>query len=402
MPKPKRRTDAGRSIDRTSGMWKVRWKHGGRTRYKSLSTRDLREAQRLAVPLLARIEAERHGVVAPDGAAPARPSPGRRWRRCTGRDADLWPKKAATPKRYEIDLARVGAVPGRARHPARRRSTRPCVRALVAAMRDDELSTSSIKHALSVWNGAMEAAVYADLFDPDFKNEVRNFQRKRLRGDAAEMNPPLNGEFERMLPDVERLAPRLALFVDFQYRTGCRSGELLHARAEDVHGKPGSMRIWLHQGVKRDASRSIMLNAAEALLERLPRSGRLFPDLPTNSQDMSSLWGRFWAHRLAEAEARAAAEGRALTPWELRRWRLHDHRGGFAVMAIAAGANHLKLMHHLGHTTFATTQRYLRAAKRLPVEQSQSLRLVWQGEREWESVPLSALEALKPLDLTAA
>ena len=244
MPKPKRRTTQNLVVDKSSGMWTARWKQDGRTRYKSLSTRDLREAQRLIVPLMARVEAERHGVVAPEPAAP-KPVDVVTWEEVAEayrRDADLWPVKAVTAKRYEIELARVGAF-------LAERGTAPagidaaCVRALVAAMRDDELSTSSIKHALSVWSGAMEAAVYADLFDPDFKNEVRNFRRKRLRGDAAEMSPPLNGEFERMLPDVERLAPRLPLFVDFQYRTGCRSGELLHARAGDLHGKPGSMRI---------------------------------------------------------------------------------------------------------------------------------------------------------------
>jgi integrase len=289
------------------------------------------EARCLAKPILERIAAERAGIV--EDAAPKR-SPVTWELVCKTYRAneDLWPTNAKTAKRYEIDLAKIGAF-------LEARDTRPaeidaaCVRELVAAMRKEGLKTSSVKHRLSVFSCAMSAAAFADLIDD---NPVRGFDRKRLKGAAAALNPPLNGEFERLLPEVERLAPEMVDYVEFLHRTGCRAGEALHARRSDVIGEPGSRLVNLHEGVKRDASRTILLNSAEELLEGLPETGRLFPGLPTSVQDVSSLWGRFWKRRRAEAEKVAAAEGRALTDWERRRWRLHDLRAAFAVNAEAA------------------------------------------------------------------
>ena len=374
----KRRGTENLRRDNKSGVWNVYWKEGDRVRTRSTGTRDIREAKRVRDAIMDRIDAERANIVA----KPVERS-SVTWEDIEAAykgDDDVWPTNAKTRTRYEVDLARIGAFLAEADIlPAE--ATLSTVKEFVADMRrgEDGLSTSSVKHALTVFSCAMSAAAFHDLIE---KNPVKEFDRKRLRCDAPDMDPPLNGDFERLLPDLERLEPRLVLFAEFLHRTGCRSGEALHARAGDIFGRPGALHIHLHEGVTRDKPRAIRLNAAEGLLNRLPNSGRLFPELPTSVYDVSSLWGRFWKRRLTEAKARAAAEGRGLTPWELRRWRLHDLRGAFAINAIAAGANHYRLSEHLGHTTFATTQIYLEASRRLPVEQREGLELFWRGEKQ--------------------
>jgi integrase len=376
MPKPKRNATDNLFTDRKTGMWNVRWRIGGALRQRSLGTRNLKEAVALAKPILARVEAERHGHVAAE-----RPRSRITWKLVEDnyrQDGDAWPVKENTRTRYDIELERIGlflaeqdVLPAEV--------TPATVKEFVAFCRAEELSTSSVKHALTVFNCAMSSAVYADLLDG---NPVKAYDRKRLRDTAPAMNPPLNGEFERMQPEVRRLMPQMAMFTEFLHRTGCRAGEALHAGAGDVFGGPGARQIWLHKRVKRDRPRTILLNSAEELLDRLPGSGRLFPDLPGNVQDVSSLWGRFWKRRRTEVERAAAAEGREPTDWERRRWRLHDLRGAFAINAAAAGANHMALMKHLGHSNFATTQIYLKAADRLPVALRGGLRLFWRGEKQ--------------------
>ncbi len=186
-----------------------------------------------------------------------------------------------------------------------------------------------------------------------------------------------------MLPDAERLAGAdVALLARFLHRIGCRLGEALAARAEDMHRERGGVQIWLNRATKRGKKRSILLNAAEELLPVLPVRGRLFPGLPDDVAKVSSMWAQFWRERREEAEARAALEGRGLTEWEERRWRLHDLRHAFACEAIRAEADLRALQLHLGHSNYATTEHYLETLKELPVAQRRSLKLFWRGKKE--------------------
>ena len=109
MPKDSRRPRQNLRRDSKSGVWNAYWKVGGVVRTKSLRTKNLREARELAKPVLARVKAERAGVVAPEPERSALT-----WEMVceTYRsDADAWPTNAKTRARYEIDLARIWTRP---------------------------------------------------------------------------------------------------------------------------------------------------------------------------------------------------------------------------------------------------------------------------------------------------
>ena len=252
----------------------------------------------------------------------------------------------------------------------------------VTDMRDDELKTNSIKNALSAVSRAMQAAHYADIVPSAAAAAVRFYDRKRLRSDADKARRPMGGDVGRLQPQVERIAgPDMALFVLFKHRTGCRLGELLAARAEDIHREEDGLRLWLNRRTKRGRKRTILLNAAEELLPMLPARGRLFAALPEDVAVVSSRWRTFWSKRREAAEVEASIEGRGVTEWEERRWRLHDLRHAFACEAILAGADLYALRDHLGHASVTTTERYLEMLRELPVAQQRPLKLFWRGAK---------------------
>lgn len=388
--------------DSKTGIWNFRYEKDGKQKWKSLGTRSEREAERLAKPLRAELAARRHGVQIIEQ-KPLGPT----WDevvRAYEKD-ETRPDNPKTWSRYKTDLKRIGTFLSEiGLRPAQ--ITVSSVIEFVTECRADELSTSSIKNALTAWNRCMDAARHAKLVD---ENPVEQYDRSRLRKDAQRMNPPLNGEFDRLLPELREALPTYELFVEFLHRTGCRATEALKARRSDVfRDERGDLRIHLHEGVKRDRPRAILLNSAEELLDRLPPSGRLFPGLAETISNVSSKWGAFFDKRRADEEAAAELESRPIDGWRLRRWRLHDHRHAFAINAIVEGADLYDLSAHLGHSSVKTTEIYLSEIERLPVAQRRSLRLTWtKGRRrvdpdadEQPEVKLSA-EALRAMDEAA-
>ncbi len=364
--------------DNKSGVWNARWREGGRLRTKSLGVKELPVARKLIGPFMARIDAERNGLLE-KAAERSRVT----WEQVVDAyraDTETYPDNPETANRYDSDLNRIGEFLA-ASGTSPEEITEQTVNAFVAECRLDELSTSSIKNALTAWNRATGAAVYANLIPAASAGPVRFFDRSRLKRDGAKARPPLGVDFERLLPEIERLVPRLLVFVKFLHRTGCRTGELLAARDDDLHRERDGLQLWLNRSTKRGKMRSILLNGAEELLPLLPSRGRLFADLPDNTKAVSSMWGQFWKDRRAEVEAAAMAEGRGLTVWEERRWRLHDLRHAFACEAILADADLLTLRDHLGHSSYKTTELYIDMLRELPVAQRRPLRLFWRGKR---------------------
>ena len=373
--------DPDRNLRLIGGVWKVRWYEGEKQKTVSLHTKNKAEARILKRRVMARVQAERQGHRIAD---PAPEGP----RRATWEDvveayrASQSFKKLGerTRRRYLIDLRRVGAFlaevamfPGEADLPA--------VVAFVREMDDDGMAPQSIRNALTAFSRAMVAARAVGKVQ---RNPVDEYERGDI-GEGARMNPPLNGEFERILPEVREWDEDLAMFVDFLHRTGCRATETLLARADDL--MDGGRQLRLHRGVKGDRGRSIFLNAAEELLARLPDRGRLFPGLSEQVAVVSSQWGSFWRARIAAETARVAALRAALPPgtperlmpqpdpWRARRWRLHDHRHAFAIESIVAGCDIYELSRHLGHRSVKTTEGYLKDIERLPVPLQRGLRL---------------------------
>ncbi len=261
-------------------------------------------------------------------------------------DRSRYPQKRKTAKRYETELARIGRFmakhdtrPAEIDHTVVHRFVNFCLSA-EDDRDEDGLALNSVLNAMTAFNRAMQAAMYGGLLtDPKAVTAVaavQTYPRRDIKGRVVRLRPPIGGEHERLLPEVERLMPSMLLFVQFLHRTGCRTGEALRAQAVDIHREADGLRLHLWRGVKGEKARSILLNGAEELLPLLPQRGRLFPDLPEDVRAVSSLWGKFWSRRLTGAEIDADLKGRPLTEWEQRRWRLHDLRHAFACESILA------------------------------------------------------------------
>lgn len=366
--------------DSKSQIWFFRYKEGGKQVWRSLGTRDRREAEKLVKPKIAELEARRHGIAVVEPSTDVGPT----WqevRDCYhGNDKsqgdETWPSNPKTQTRYRLDLdrfgnflAEIGLRPNEV--------TKQTIVRYVADCRSDDLSSSSIRNALTAVNRAFDSAHHAGLLP---MNPVAAYDRSRLKDDGAAMNPPLNGEFERLLQEIEVRLPRYVLLVEFLHRTGCRLSEALQSRREEIiRDNRGDLRIWLNRGVKRGKPRCILLNTAEELLDQLPPRGLLFPGFPKAVANVSSRWGQFFDERTKVEEAAAEREGRAVDSWRLRRWRLHDLRHAFALNALCEGADIYDLSSHLGHKSVKTTELYLRERDRLPLSQQRSLRLWTRG-----------------------
>ncbi len=186
--------------DNKSGVWNARWfvTADGRKKEKrkSLGTKNIAEARKLIKPFMARIDAARYGgMAAPEG-------DDRRskvtWKEVCDAyrgDKETYPTNPNTAKRYEADLSRIGTF-------LKESNVRPeeidedTVKLFVTDCRDDGLSTSSIKNALTAWNRAMQAAAYHGTIPASAAAPVRFYNRKRLRKDEAPSRPPMGDDFD--------------------------------------------------------------------------------------------------------------------------------------------------------------------------------------------------------------
>ena len=358
-------TNPDRNLVKVGNVWKARWWEDGKERRRSLGTSSLATARTKLRRVMAEVNARRNGVAVVEEEAPRN---GKNSWAAIRTEYERSPRFAALAEkartRYVLELTRVGRwleEEGIAAAAVERNT----IDEFVEDLREDGLKVSSIKNALTAWSQCFDRGVARGLLP---SNPLDLFKRGDLGNDAAFMNPPLNGEHDRMLPDIVRFAPRLYDLDRFLHETGCRLTEALMLRGED---RIDADNIYLHRGVKRSRPRTIALNNAAAVLDRLPRSGRVFADLPGDAATVSGMWSKMFEQRRAAAEAEA--EGRPLTPWEERRWRLHDERHAFAIETILEGQqrpegpNIYGLRDHLGHRSIKTTEGYLEAMKRLPV-----------------------------------
>ena len=106
-------------------------------------------------------------------------------------------------------------------------------------------------------------------------------------------------------------------------------------------------------------TRTIDLGRAAAMLDRLPKSGRLFPRLSTDSAVVSTRYGQWCRQRQRREDREAVAAGKP--PVALARYRLHDQRHAFAIASLIDDPTCIyRLMEHLGHSSVKTTEVYTR------------------------------------------
>jgi integrase/recombinase XerD len=153
--------------------------------------------------------------------------------------------------------------------------------------------------------------------------------------------------------------------------TGLRRSELLALAVSDVEGRPGARQLSVRHG-KGDKYRAVPLDPRlEDLISayladrwrRWPTPGRSDPTDPWSGPPRTSLWlgdtGRpMTSDQLAhivERAYRAAGINSHRPPGAL----VHALRHTFATRLIENGATAIEVMGLLGHSSLATTQRYL-------------------------------------------
>ncbi len=151
---------------------------------------------------------------------------------------------------------------------------------------------------------------------------------------ADDLNPPTDEQSQALIEEVTVWNADMALLFRFLRETGMRLAEALHLHAEDIH--PDGLRATLVRVVKRNKdglkTRTINLGRAAELLDGLPKRGRLFARLHTDSAVVSTRYGQWRRQRQGREERSAADEGREAE--NLQKFRIHDFRHAFAIAGL--------------------------------------------------------------------
>ena len=155
------------------------------------------------------------------------------------------------------------------------------------------------------------------------------------------------GRALRALEAKGRLAARAAAALRLVMLTGCRKGEILTLRWDDIDRGAGEIRL---RDAKTGARKVVLTPAALRVLSGVERSGR-------------SAW--------VFASTRRGQRLSTLTPyWHFVRAhagvedvRIHDLRHSFASRALALGENLTMIGRLLGHADVGSTARYAHLAR---------------------------------------
>jgi integrase len=153
--------------------------------------------------------------------------------------------------------------------------------------------------------------------------------------------------------------------------TGCRLGEVLSLRRDDIAGRSMILRD-SKTGPRRVELGDAAL-AAHALIPRTVRSPWLFPQITDPTKPMRSLY-QFWHQQL-------------LPRARIRNLRVHDLRHSFASHAALNHENTPVIGRMLGHRRIATTQRYMHLADTAVLEAAETVSAFIAGSLVGEAGP---------------
>lgn len=140
---------------------------------------------------------------------------------------------------------------------------------------------------------------------------------------------------------------------DFMYWTGCRRGEALAVRLEDIDPEKRTVRIWHQIKHWEDGFLPLKTDSSERTLRIEPSLwSRLEPFLEEGDQGRVFLFGGERSLSISSVARQMAA---GIAGSGVRRIRLHDLRHCWATNAIAAGANIVAVSKYLGHSTIQQT-----------------------------------------------
>lgn len=158
-------------------------------------------------------------------------------------------------------------------------------------------------------------------------------------------------EFRQFLQKVPNEEYR-RLF-DFMYWTGCRRGEALALRIEDVDRKKHTVHIWHQIKYAEQGFFPLKTDSSERTLRIEPSLwSRLEPFLGESKKGRVFLFGSDKPLPITTV-ARQMAIG--IDESGVKRIRLHDLRHCFATNAIASGGNIVAVSKYLGHATINQT-----------------------------------------------
>ena len=209
---------------------------------------------------------------------------------------------------------------------------------------------AAANEAVSVLSRMLNRAEAWDLL-PAGSNPCRFVARYRTRRPERFLTGEELRRLGQALDALEaegRLAPHPAAAIRLLMLTGCRSGEILALRWEEVHLRPRELRL-------RDSKtgpRVIPLSpAAVAVLKGVPRAaGSPWVIAGRKPGTHLSHLGYYWY----QVRERAGVDGGV---------RIHDLRHSFASRALALGESLSMIGKLLGHTKIQTTARYAHLAR---------------------------------------
>jgi site-specific recombinase XerD len=343
--------------------WYLRYELGGLEHRQSLNTPDVRKARKARDRILKEVLARREGRApeirhtwqdAVDGCLAHLDVQERAGEIC-----------ATTVKRYatsivQITLALGWDPEGRTAPVPIDDITKATVTDYVEARREEERTTSTILNDITAWSHVMSYASQKDWIQ---ENPIRIIERRKLIGSRrSNILPPSDPEVAELIADVSEWSLDMARLIGWLRETGMRLAEALNLRAADIH--PCGTKATLRLGVKRNRgadggpmTRTINLGRAASLLPGMPRMGRLFANLPSDSAVVSTRYGQW--RRQKQGRENRAAETAAREPIAIKFYRLHDLRHAFAVGSLVDDPDCIyRLSEHLGHTLVSTTEIY--------------------------------------------
>ena len=347
--------DPDHHLYRRGDTWWCRYTVRGVERRVSLHTTDVKKARRAREPLLAGADDIRAGRA---------PAIVHMWEDAVEGflvfqegQVRAGAVSQATANRYETSLIQLSlALEGQPLEDI----TTGTVMDFVTARREEDRAASTIKNDLTAWSRVMSFATVKTWITV---NPLRMFERSTYIGrDEDVLNPPTDVEVRDLVEEIAGWSPDMADLITWLRETGMRLTEATALHAEDVH--PDGQTATLRRGVKRNRAsglktRTIDLGRAALMLPRLPKVGRLFPRLHTDSAVVSTRYGQ-WCRQRQGREMRAA-ETKDRPAEALRRFRLHDLRHAYAIASLIDDAACVyRLKDHLGHGSVKTTEGYLR------------------------------------------
>lgn len=352
--------DPDRNLYRRGDTWWCRYVLGGREQRRSLGTPDVRKARKERDSILREVADRREGKAPPETHTWQQAVRG--YLALAAGHVASGELAAETEKRYGVSIVQITlALAG---EPEEDGSTTPVplssitratVLEFVEARREEERAPSTILNDLTAWSRVLAYAEGKGWLEV---NVARSLDRKMFVGtNSAELCPPTDEQVAELIQEVGEWSADMALLIRWLRETGMRLAEALNARAEDVH--PDRQRITLSERVKGGKVRTIHLGRAAALLDQMPRKGRLFAGLHRDSAVVSTRYGQWRRQRQARENRAAAESGREAE--ELLRFRLHDERHAYAIASIIDDDTCIyRLREHLGHGSVTTTESYVR------------------------------------------